>query len=284
MLNKMASTFKTARIRKVGFFDNRGFGVMEFIVALLLAGIVTSGAFALYLTQNKQWGVQDQVTDMQSSLRAAAAELTAKIRMAGYKVPDNIPPILAYNTNPDTIVIIYDSEDLRDVQLEHEMPSPSVELRCDGHDLTGLHDGDWAFIYDPNTRSGEFFLVTQIQYSDHIQHNTMPLSKAYPVGSKVYKLNRFKYYIDRTNLAHPNMMMQCWGWPAQVYAENITNLNFMYVLSSGTVVDVPNVAYMVREVRFNVDARSDKPDNEFQIPYRSRSLSSKVNVRNLSVN
>jgi hypothetical protein len=165
------------------------------------------------------------------------------------------------------------------------MPQPSAELRCDGHDLTGINDNDMLYIFDNNTKTGEFFLVTNVQYASyHIQHNTMSLSKSYPLGSKVLKLRRFKYYVDRTDVDHPNLMVQIDGQAAEVFAENITNLNLSYVLSSGVVVDVPPVVDMVREVIIRVDARSDKADNEFQNQYRTRTLSTRVRVRNLGVN
>lgn len=264
---------------------NKGFTIVELLVALLLAAIVTSAAMALYITQHKQLLVQDQVSDMQSSVRAATAELATKVRMAGYKVPDGMPSIVAQNSNPDTILISFDAGETGDIQIEHEMPRPSAELRCDGHDLHGLNDNDWIYIYDPFARVGEFFLATNVQYaSSHIQHNTMPLSRIYPRGSKILKINRFKYYVDSSNPNHPNLMVQVGSDAAQIYAENITGLNFSYVLSSGAIVDNPPICDMVREVIITVNARNDKVDNEFQSQYRYRTLTTRVKVRNLGVN
>jgi hypothetical protein len=252
---------------------------------VFLAAIVTSAAMALYITQHKQLLVQDEVADMQSSVRASIAEVSTKVRMAGYKVPETVLPIIAYNTNPDTIVISYDSGYGDDVQIEHAMPQPSAELRCDGHDLSAFQDNDVLYIYDPFSNSGEFFLATQIQYSSsHIQHNQGPLGKAYPLGSKILKINRFKYYIGNLNTSHPQLMVQFAGNTPQVFADNITNLNIRYLLSSGAVVDVPGLIDMVREVIISVDARTDRVDNEFQTRYRTRSLSTRTKVRNLGVN
>ena len=262
----------------------KGFTIIELLIALFLAGIVTSAAMGIYITQHKQWLVQDDISDMQASIRAAAVELSTQIRMAGYNVPGGIPELEAYNTNPDTIVITYDSADIQDVQIEHQMPLPSAELRCDGHDLTGLYDGDWIFIYDPVADTGEFFEISLVQYAaSHIQHNTMPLSRCYPPGSPILKLNRFKFYIDNSDTTHPNLMVWAPGMGAQVYAENITNLNLQYVLSTGVVVNVPPVPDMVREVIIDIDARTDKADDEFETPYRTRSLTTRVMVRNLGV-
>lgn len=263
---------------------SRGFTIIELLIAVLLAGIVTSAAMGIYITQHKQLLVQDEISDMQASIRAAAVELSTQIRMAGYNVPEGIPELEAYNTNPDTIVVTYDAGNLEDVQIEHQMPNPSAELRCDGHDLTGINDGDWVFIYNPESDSGEFFEITEVQYaSSHIQHRTMALSRAYPAGSWIVKLNRFKFYIDNSDSAHPNLMVWAPGMGAQVYAENITRLNIQYVLASGILVDVPPTPDMVREVVIDIDARTDRADDEFETPYRTRSLTTRVMVRNLGV-
>ena len=263
---------------------SKGFTLIELLIAVLLAGIVTSAAMGIYITQHKQLIVQDEISDMQASIRAAAVELSTQIRMAGYNVPEGIPELEAYNTNPDTIVIIYDAGNLEGVQIEHEMPRPSSELRCDGHDLSGINDGDWVFIYDPSINWGEFFEISHVQYgASHIQHNTMPLTREYPAGSWVIKMNRFKFYIDNSDTDHPNLMVWAPGMGAQVYAENITRLNVQYVLASGAIVDVPPTPDMVREVIIDIAARTDKADDEFETPYRTRSLTTRVMVRNLGV-
>ena len=262
----------------------RGFTLIELLISVILAAMVTAAAMGIYITQHKQLLVQEDISDMQSSIRASAVELATNIRMAGYNIPEGVIPLEAYNTNPDTIVVMYDTGNLRDVAIDWPMPQPSAELRCDDDDLSGLHDSDWVYIYDPSTQSGEFFLVTQVQYaSGHIQHNTMPLSRAYPLGSVLYRMDRFKYYIDRTDPHHPNLMVEEVGGNPQVYAENITDLNFRYVLSSGAIVDVPPSVDMVREIIIEIDARTNRPDEDFQVDFRTRDLTTRVKVRNLGI-
>ena len=275
---------KTKYDTKVGRAKKTGFTVIELLIAMLIAAIVTSAALGIYITQHKQLMVQDQISDMQANVRAAAAELSSKIRMAGYNVPDGLSPLEAHNANPDTIIVTFDGGGLEDVTIEHAMPQPSAELRCDGHDISGLHDNDWVFIWDPFIQYGEFFLVTQVQVaSAHIQHNTMPLSRVYPAGSMVIMMNQFKYYIDSSDPDHPNLIMWTPQTGAQVYAENITDLNFRYILSSGATVDEPPIADMVREVIIEIDGRTDSPDDEFVTDYRTRTLDTRVKVRNLGM-
>jgi len=264
----------------------RGFTLLELLISAAISVIIVGSALSVYLAQHKHLIIQDQISDMQQSVRAGMEELATKIRMAGYNVPSGINAIQAYNTNPDTIMVLYDTDVLEGVDIDHAMPMPSAELRCDDDDLTPLQDGDWVFIYDPSAQVGEFFLISHVQYgSGHIQHNTMPLSRIYPTGSTLTRIDRVKYFIDNTTDAnHPRLMVQYFSNTPQIYADNITDLQFRYILSSGATVDVPPTSDMIREVLINMVSRTERADETFQDSYRTRSLETKVKVRNLGIN
>jgi prepilin-type N-terminal cleavage/methylation domain-containing protein len=264
--------------------NRRGVTVLELLISVAIGAVVTTAAMSLYITEHNQMLSQSSVSDMQSSMRAATQELASKIRLAGYKVPDQSLAIKASNTNPDTIMIGFDAGmTCGPVTLSAAMPQPSAELKVAG-DISCIEDGDVLFIYDPTTRFGENFVCTNVQQSAmHIQHNTTTLHESYPAGSIISMQHFVKYYIDNTNTAHPNLMIQTdLGTPA-VYAENITNLNISYVLSSGTTVDVPSMISMVREVVIRVDARSDQTEKDLQNRYLTRTLVTRVKVRNLGI-
>jgi hypothetical protein len=165
------------------------------------------------------------------------------------------------------------------------MPKPSAELRCDGHDVSCFYDGQWVYIFHPDSGGGEFFQITQVQTgSSHIQHNTMELSRCYPKGAIIIALQKVKYFVDNSDTLHPNLMMQLPGQNPQVYAENITDLQFQYKMKNGMVLNVPSIASDIREVAIALTARTGMPDPDFpHDPYRWRSYTSKVNVRNLDI-
>ncbi|MDH3899226.1 MAG: prepilin-type N-terminal cleavage/methylation domain-containing protein, partial [Deltaproteobacteria bacterium] len=48
-----------------------GFTLVEILVALALAGLVSVAIFNVYISQNKSYAVQDRVAEMQQNLRAA---------------------------------------------------------------------------------------------------------------------------------------------------------------------------------------------------------------------
>jgi Tfp pilus assembly protein PilW len=258
------------------------FTLVEVIVAILLSTIVVSAALKVYLVQQKHLVVQDQISDTQQNVRASIEELSSKIRMAGYNLPAGFTPITASNTNPDTITIVYDDGSLDGVKLAVAMATSSTDLNCAGHSVSGINDGDWLYIFDPVALTGEYFLANHVlKATSAIQHTTMALSKAYPINSKVSKLAMTKYYIDRTTDAnHPRLMSKYMSNAAQIYADNISDLQFQYVLSSGATVDVPPIATMVREVDIKVTGRTDRADDKFAVNYRTRTDETRVKVRN----
>jgi prepilin-type N-terminal cleavage/methylation domain-containing protein len=261
-----------------------GFTLIELLIALLITGIVVSAGYALYLNQHEGWLIQEQVTNMQQNARVAMHELETRIRMSGYELPGGIQPIYAADTNPDTITVVLRSEFLCESTIEHAMPQPSSELRCDGHDISCFEENTWAYIYDPFADTGEFFYITEVQVAAmHIQHNISPLSRCYPQGSTVTMVNMFKFYIDTTDTNHPNLMVQREGNQAYVYAEDIEDLQFRYGLANGVFADVPPAASVVREVLITLTARTARKDLQLQGEYRKRTLTSDVKVRNLGL-
>jgi type IV pilus assembly protein PilW len=64
--------------------DERGFTLVELLVAMALLGIAMTAIYAAYFSQQKSYVVQTQVVAMQQNLRAAMHMMTSDIRMAGY--------------------------------------------------------------------------------------------------------------------------------------------------------------------------------------------------------
>lgn len=262
--------------------STKGITLVEILVALVITGILAAALFKVYVNQHHAWIIQDQVIEMQQNARAAIDELTRQLRQTGYELPKDLPPIEAYNTNPDTIVIHYNGGECFG-PIEHAMPMPSSELRCDGHDISCFSPGQLVYIWDPFDEGGEWFEISHVQTaSSNIQHNDWPLSKCYPQGSVILSLDRVKFYIDQSDTLHPKLMVEVGKYPAQVYADDIIDLQFKYKLKNGMVVDVPPISNDVREIAINVTARTRQEDIELASqPYRFETYQSTVYLRNL---
>ena len=64
--------------------SNRGFTIVELLVATALSGIVLTGIYSSYYSQQKSYVAQGQISSMQQNLRAALYHMEREIRMAGY--------------------------------------------------------------------------------------------------------------------------------------------------------------------------------------------------------
>jgi prepilin-type N-terminal cleavage/methylation domain-containing protein len=265
--------------------SNAGFSLIEVMVALAITGFITAAIFETFKTQHKHYMVQDDITTIQQNARASIDELTRQIRQAGYGVPSQFPCIVAANTNPDTITLIYQVKNC-DTYLTAPMPQPSAELKCDG-DLTCWEEGQEAFIYEPDSQVGEFFVITQVQNaSSHLQHNTTNFSRKYGANSIVLSLTAAKFFVDKTtDVAHPKLMVKYGSKPAAIYADDVTDLQFRYRMKNNATLDVPTIASDVREVLISVTGRSNRkdPDESGEDVYRLRTFASSASMRNLGL-
>ncbi len=271
--------------------NEKGLSMIEILIALILSSIVITTVFQVFITQHKNWKVQGDVTDMQQNARAAIDELTRQIRMAGHELPLGLDCIEAYDTNPDTIVINYSSDGCN-APIVKKMPQPSSELDCSGYDVSCFYEGQFVYIFHPDSGGGEFFEVSHVQETPgKIQHNKWPLSKTYDEDAILLSLDRIKFFIQdsiRTVNGLPdtmfNLMIQVNADSEQVYAENVTDLQFRYRMKNGLIVDTPSIAEDVRGVLIDISARTADKDSDFpDDPYRTRAYSSRVNLRNLDI-
>ena len=262
----------------------RGTSILEVLIALIITGLITTAILKLYVTQHRNYIVQDDITEIQQSARASIDELTRQIRMAGNMLPVGLDPIKAANTNPDTITITYRLDGC-DTYLSDPMPLPSAELKC-GSDISCFEDSQWVYIFHPDSGGGEWFVLTEVQAAArHLQHNTMDLSRAYTADAIILTMKQIKFYVDNTtDPEHPTLMISIPGESPHVFAENISDLQFRYRLKNGVVVDVPVLTSDIREVIISVTGQSRYPDSESDDnARRTRTYTSSVNLRNLGV-
>lgn len=261
----------------------QGLALLEVIIALAVMGVVTIAIFRLYITQHKNYLTQDDISVIQQNARSSIDEIARNVRMAGHGIPVGLPAITAANTDPDTIAVIYSASGC-DTYLAEAMPQPSAELKC-ATDVSCFRDNQWVYIYEPDSGGGEWFEITHVQAaSGHVQHNTMVLSRCYGKDAIMVGLDLVKFFIDNTtDPDHPNLMVQRPGQAPQVFAEDVTDLQFKYRMKNGMIIDQPTLVDNIREVMISVTGRSSEPDHESegQDQYRSRTFSSAVYLRNI---
>jgi type IV pilus assembly protein PilW len=64
--------------------NRKGVTLIELLVALVICGMVAAGIYQVFIAQGKAYTVQEQVTEVQQSVRSAMEILLRDLRMAGY--------------------------------------------------------------------------------------------------------------------------------------------------------------------------------------------------------
>ncbi len=68
---------------------NKGFTLVEVLVSLVISGVLISGVYSAFETQQKSYVVQEQVAEMQQNIRAGIDVMVADLRMAGFNLSTN---------------------------------------------------------------------------------------------------------------------------------------------------------------------------------------------------
>ncbi len=264
---------------------------MEVMIALLIMGVVTTSIFKLYVTQHKNYIIQDDITSIQQNARASIDELARHIRMAGYNLPLGVAPIIAYNTDPDTLIVQYRTDSCQ-TSLTANMASSASLIHCDSG-LSCFSDSQWVYIFEPDSGGGEWFEINHVDVAAQTISHTSSLSKPYTQDAVVISMEQVKFFLDTTtNPSTPCLMIQLPGQSPQVYAENISDLQFRYEMKNGMVIDTPSVVADVRAVNISVTGRSAMPDPDLadnESPtdedslYRQRDFSTTVYLRNVGI-
>ena len=80
--------------------NSNGITLIELVIAMFIAGIVSIAIFTAFKSQQKSYLIQDQVAEMQQNVRASMDIMARDIRMAGYDPkPFGWPTILSANSS-----------------------------------------------------------------------------------------------------------------------------------------------------------------------------------------
>ena len=64
--------------------NNKGLSLVEMLVALVISSIIVGGSYGLFVSQNRIYSRQEQVIEVQQSLRLAMNIMVRDLQMVGY--------------------------------------------------------------------------------------------------------------------------------------------------------------------------------------------------------
>ena len=151
--------------------DMHGFTLVELMVALVISSIIVTGIYSAYTSQQRINQAQDQIVEIQQTLRAGLDMIARELRMAGFD-PDG---------NED---VGFKATDIDD-NSSTNATSVTFTMRVDGDGRDNDNDGerDEEDEYT-NTGSGD---VTQISYflRDAYNDGTIDLVRKVDSGSSI---------------------------------------------------------------------------------------------------
>ncbi len=266
---------------------SKGFTVIELLVTALVAGIVLSALFAFYVNQHGQMLAQSEVSNLQQNVRASLEEMVGNIRYAGAAMPPGLQPIIARNTDPDTIYVGYNETGCFVEVGQNTSASSANPIRVTkSSDISCFSVGQRICFYHKTTRLAEWFSVTGLDSTgltwNEISHSSNNLSADPQVGDTVLVLKVVKYWIDASNAQHPILKRKVDTGADEIFAEDIEDLQFTSVLSTGAGTNAPAATDIVRSVVVTVAGKTFKKDVDYasNSGYRQRSLSTVVHLRN----
>lgn len=78
---------------------NKGFTIVELVIAMAILGVLTAGIFALYNSQHRVTHIEADVVDVQQNLRMSLESVSRDIRMAGFAITTGVNPLAAAGNN-----------------------------------------------------------------------------------------------------------------------------------------------------------------------------------------
>jgi prepilin-type N-terminal cleavage/methylation domain-containing protein len=209
----------------------RGFSLIEMLVATAILLIVTGGVFSLLNPAQGSFQAQPEAADMQQRLRVAADTIQKDLVMAGagtytgnlVGALDNFfAPILPHrvgtitpdlpgtfranpmcpNTCASAITIMYVPTTTAQTTIRSDMPNESAELKVEaqpgcpvGDPLCGFEEGMRVLIFD-SWGAYDVFTVTNVQDDAlHLQHRDDKFTTTYEVGASITSITSHTYYL-----------------------------------------------------------------------------------------
>jgi len=257
------------------FTKKNGLTLIELLIALVLSSILIAALFRTFISQQKNYTVQDQVAEMQQNVRVAIGQMTKEIRMAGYggdlAIFGDVNGFSNIITPASKSITIILADEVG--ALKQNVAMGTNQLKVTNAKVFNTDKKKYLCLNGSN-----HYLVQSITGDTIIL--TTPLAEGHPVNEPIYLVKAISYDLGirdgRTFLRRNENT----GGGAQPLAENIENLQLIYFDKNGDETTNPTD---IRMVQVTVTAKTGMLDLGYKgrNGYRRRTLCTHIRVRNL---
>lgn len=265
----------------------RGFSLVELLVATTIVSAVMAAVGGLFVTSRNFMQDQSLLIETQQGLRSTLEAMARDLRLGGACLPITGDFVVLDGTDSATTDSITTRTGLVrpnlscvSTALSADMAKNVTQLQVGSSD--GFTVGMRALIRHAGNGTGESFTITAIPGPTTIQKSGA-WTQDYPKNSGVYAIDERTYAVDTSNSALPVLTVASNGGPAVPFAYGVENLAIKYQLSRNCppcdIIDAPapadNQWRIVNQILITATARSRTPARNAQYIRLTERISAK---------
>lgn len=270
----------------------KGFTILELVIAMAILGVLTAGIFSLYNSQHRVTHIEADVVDVQQNLRMSLDSVSRDVRMAGFALTNGANPIGASGNGSglggsDTFTINVagalgvatrlDADQSATVTsgtpLTFTVLAGEVSLFAAGDAIRIIHTGDKSqpadtvFVVNSVDPAGPTITATPSTTAGAVEFKrgflVVKTGEAAPdtfPNTVVYCLGPDAGCASAVACPAGNCLMRVVNGSADagsIVASNIQDMQVSYVLDDGTTTDAPANLFQVRDVVVTVSGQTE---------------------------
>lgn len=296
--------------------DDRGFTIIELVIAMAILGVLTAGIFSLYSTQHKVTHVEADVVDVQQNQRLAVESITRDLRMAGFALTGGEFPVALIQNNSGVsgsdIVVLNTASAAgtvarinADTTVNVSSGSAIAFTIASADEAAILTPGDAVRVINPGDKSqpaASAFVVSAVDSSVP----SVTITPSSSAGATDFKRG---FLIVKTGASapdtYPNTIRYCLGPSAgcapdvacpagnclmrivngsadegSIAASNISDFQLSYVLDNGSVTSAPADASQIRDIKIALNAQTEATKGLSNGVAKVREMNASARLRN----
>ena len=264
---------------------NKGLTLVEVLVVLLMSSVVMAAVYSTLISQQHTYRAQDQVVEMQQSIRTGLDLMIREVRMAGYggKILTTFGNVNTFSTiitpvngTPHDTLTVLLADDI--AALVQNAPTGSNQLALNIPAADKVFDiGKKKYLclngqnnYLVQSVSGNTVTLATALLEDHLTNESVSLVKAI-----TYRIEPGTTDLIRDENA---------GEGGQILSNHVEDLQLSYTLADGTVLDLPGTPSDIRVIHIVITGRTAIPDSRYMNDgYRRQTMTATVEIRNLGL-